>query len=98
MRYSLHLLYISMDYNDAHLIDEEQLSTYYHNPKNFDELLLLFEAEGFEIKHCKHIAIKGSRQKRFIRLDSLGEGFDQESLLERFEEKSMPSTVQNVKK
>ena len=76
-------------YDGFHLIDGERLSTYYHNPKNFDELLLLLEAEGFEIKHCKYIALKGSGQKRFIHLDSLGEGIDQKRLLERFEEKTL---------
>lgn len=57
-------------------------------PKDFDEFLFLLEAEGYEIKRGKHIALKGRGQKRFIRLDSLGEDFDQESLRERFEEKN----------
>lgn len=63
-------------------------------PKNFEEFLAELEREGYEVKQGKHIAVKGRGQKRFIRLDSLGDGFDQESIKGHFNEKNDPSMAQ----
>lgn len=49
-------------------------------PKSMNALLSSLEQSGYEIKRGKHIAVKGHGQKRFIRLDSLGEGFSQEEI------------------
>ena len=52
------------------------------DPKSLEELLFFFEQEGYEVKRGKHIALKGKGQQRFIRLDSLGAGYNQEDLRE----------------
>lgn len=49
-------------------------------PKSMDAFLSSLEQSGYEIKRGKHIAVKGHGQKRFIRLDSLGEGFSQQDI------------------
>ena len=49
-------------------------------PKNLAEVLDLLNCKGYEIKYGKHVAIKGKNQQRFIRLDSLGDGYTQEDL------------------
>ena len=54
-------------------------------PKSLEELLFFFEQEGYEVKRGKHIALKGKGQQRFIRLDSLGDGYTQEDLREKIE-------------
>ena len=61
------------------------------NPRSFDELLLLLEEEGYEIKRGKQISLKGEKQKRFVRLDSLGAGYSEPELRSIFED------VQNEK-
>lgn len=48
--------------------------------KDFEELLHLLEAQGFEIKRGKYVSLKGKEQKRFIRLRSLGNGYTDEDL------------------
>ena len=54
-------------------------------PKSLEELLFFFEQEGYEVKRGKHIALKGKGQQRFIRLDSLGDGYTQEDLRGKIE-------------
>ena len=49
-------------------------------PADFEELLKLLQAEGYEIKRGKHTAICGKEQKRFIRFRSLGDDFSEEHL------------------
>ena len=49
-------------------------------PKEMDELLRLLEEEGYEIKKGKHVSIKSSKQKRFVRFRSLGAGYREEDL------------------
>ena len=53
------------------------------HPKDLSELLSLVQAEGWEIKNGKHIAIRGPGQGRFKRLDSLGEGYTKDDLIQR---------------
>lgn len=52
-------------------------------PKDLEDLLRMLEQEGYEIKRGKYIAVKGRAQKRFIRLDSLQEGYSPDALRER---------------
>ena len=56
------------------------------NPRSFEELLLKLEEEGFEIKRGKNIAVKGKMQKRFIRLNSLEDGYTENDLRRIFED------------
>ena len=49
-------------------------------PKDWEDFLRLLEVDGYEVKRGKHIALKGRAQKRFIRLDSLGEHYSVEAL------------------
>jgi len=50
-------------------------------PKDLEDLLDQLHQQGYEIKKGKHIAVKGRAQKRFIRLDSLHEGFRTQELM-----------------
>lgn len=50
-------------------------------PKDLEDLLDQLRQQGYEIKKGKHIAVKGRAQKRFIRLDSLHEGFRTKDLM-----------------
>ncbi len=49
-------------------------------PKDFEQFLSMLEAEGYEIKRGKQIALKGQGQQRFIRLRSLGEGYTEQDI------------------
>ena len=40
----------------------------------------LLEEQGYEIKQGKHPAVKGRRQKKFIRLDSLGDDYTPDAI------------------
>ena len=50
------------------------------NPDNLDTLLALLQAAGWEAKRGKHISLRGPGQTRYIRLKSLGDGYDEDSL------------------
>lgn len=52
-------------------------------PNDLEALLALLQKEGWEVKHGKHIALRGPGQNRFKRLDSLGDGFTQTELIEK---------------
>lgn len=52
-------------------------------PKDFAEFLRQLEAAGYEIKRGKQISVKGSGQKRFIRLQTLGEGYTENDIRDR---------------
>lgn len=62
------------------IIREDILKCMDQKPADFEELLKLLQAEGYEIKRGKHTAICGKEQKRFIRFRSLGEDFSEEHL------------------
>ena len=62
------------------VIREDILKCLDQKPADFEELLKLLQAEGYEIKHGKHTAVCGKEQKRFIRFRSLGEDFTEENL------------------
>lgn len=52
-------------------------------PKDFEDFIRQLESAGYEIKLGKQISVKGSRQKRFIRLRSLGEGYTENDIRDR---------------
>ena len=49
-------------------------------PANLEELLSILKKAGWEIKRGKHIALRGSGETRFKRLDNLGEGYSEAAL------------------
>ena len=50
-------------------------------PVSVDALFQRMREKGYEIKSGKQISLRGKSQKRFIRLDTLGEGYTTEALL-----------------
>lgn len=66
------------------------------NPGSLDELLRMLQERGYEIKRGKHIAVRGSGQKRFIRLQSLGEGYDEDGLRSSFDQGRQNQTVRTT--
>lgn len=50
------------------------------NPKSFDDLLAKLRDAGYEVKLGKNPSFRREGQKRFVRLDTLGEGYAQEML------------------
>lgn len=54
-------------------------------PKDFEEFLKSLQAAGYEIKRGKNISIKGRDQKRFIRLSSLPENYQEKAIRVFFE-------------
>lgn len=55
-------------------------------PKNFEELLQLLEAAGYEIKQGKQIAVRKTDRKRFVRLDTLEPAYHERNLRRRLGE------------
>ena len=49
-------------------------------PKDFEVFLQKLEQQGYEVKRGKHTAVKGARQKRFIRFKTLGAGYSEEEI------------------
>ena len=49
-------------------------------PQDYDALLALLESAGFEVKRGKVPSLKFGDQKRFIRMDTLGEGYTPDDL------------------
>ena len=62
------------------------------NPDNLDALLTLLQAAGWEIKRGKHISLRGPGQSRYIRLKSLGDGYDEDSLRKAFSTRTKNNT------
>ena len=50
------------------------------NPRDLDAVFEKLQQEGFTCKTGKHFAVKRPGWKRFVRLDSLGEGYTEEDL------------------
>ena len=50
------------------------------NPATADELFSLLQNAGCEVKRGKQISLRGPEQKRFCRLDTLGNGYDEAAL------------------
>ena len=49
-------------------------------PKNMEELLAILMEMGWQVKRGKHIALKKKDQKRFKRIDSLGDDYTEKML------------------
>ena len=49
-------------------------------PKDFEVFLQKLEQQGYEVKRGKHTAVKGARQKRFIRFRTLGTGYGEDEI------------------
>ncbi|MDO4170586.1 MAG: relaxase/mobilization nuclease domain-containing protein [Lachnospiraceae bacterium] len=54
------------------------------NPKNMEEFLKSLEENGYQVKIGKYIALKKGRQKRYIRMKSLGIGYSEEEIKNYF--------------
>ena len=54
-------------------------------PKDFEDFLKSVRDAGYEIKRGKNISIKGKDQKRFIRLSSLPENYQEKAIRRFFE-------------
>lgn len=79
------------------IIREDILKCLDQKPVDFEELLKLLQAEGYDIKRGKHTAICGKEQKRFIRFRSLGEDFTEENLKKVIAgEKESPENIEKV--
>lgn len=50
------------------------------NPKSFDDLLSLLQDSGYQIKDGKVPSLMGGEQKRFLRMDTLGDNYSPEVL------------------
>ena len=53
-------------------------------PKDMDELLKLLEELDYEIKCGKNISVKGKSQKKFLRFNSLGDGYTESDFAKVF--------------
>ena len=49
-------------------------------PKDYEDFLQRLEQQGYEVKRGKHTAVKGARQKRFIRFRTLGTGYGEDEI------------------
>lgn len=49
-------------------------------PESFETLLALLEGDGYQIKRGKQVSFRKAGQKRFVRLDTLGEAYTKETL------------------
>lgn len=63
--------------------------------ENMEHFIFLLEKLGFEVKQCKHIAVKVPGMKRFRRLDTISEDLSRESLeaMFRYGDASLASPV-----
>ena len=50
------------------------------DPDGMEELIRLLTESGYTVKRGKHLAFRAERQKQFIRLRSLGDGYSEEDL------------------
>ena len=49
-------------------------------PTDYEDFLQNLEQQGYEIKRGKYTSVKGARQKRFIRLKTLGAGYSEDEI------------------
>lgn len=62
------------------LLREAIESALQDNPRSLDDLLAVLEQAGWEVKHGKRISLRHEGFSRFTRLDTLGDGYDENSL------------------
>ena len=53
-------------------------------PQDFEEFLKMLQEAGYEIKRGKNISVRGKEQKRFIRLSSLPENYQEKAIRDFF--------------
>lgn len=58
------------------------LETLATKSSSFEDFLRQMELQGYQIKHGKHLAFKSKEQKKFIRLCSLGDEFQEQYIRE----------------
>lgn len=68
------------------------------SPEDLSELLFFLREENWEIKHGKHISVRGPGEQRFKRLDSLGDGYTQNDLTEHLSESKNTQTMRPPQK
>ena len=71
-----------MTARDRVISDIEGVAAAY--PSDFNDFLNRLSGTGYEIRTGNHIAVKNGDQKKFIRLDSLKEGYREDDLRARF--------------
>ena len=49
-------------------------------PGDYEAFLQKLEQQGYEVKRGKYTAVKGKRQKRFIRFRTLGTGYGEDEI------------------
>ncbi len=59
--------------------------------KDFEDLLLRLQREGYEIKHGKYVSCRTSDQERFTRMKTLGVDYTEEAIAARIAGRSRPS-------
>ena len=59
--------------------------------KDFEDLLLRLQREGYGIKRGKYISCRASDQERFTRMKTLGEDYTEEAIAERINGRSRPT-------
>ena len=65
--------------------DIERILQRQTRPQDFEDFLKKLQEAGYEIKRGKNISIRGKEQKRFIRLSSLPENYQEKAIREFFE-------------
>lgn len=69
-------------FRDAVCADIDKIMLSKDKPKNFEEFLLRLEELEYEIKRGKNVSLRGKNQKRFIRLSSLPNNYQEDRLRE----------------
>lgn len=64
-------------------------------PQSLDELLTVLEQDGWEVKRGKRISLRREGFTRFARLDTLGDGYDENSLQAIIDGKRKPAKTKS---
>jgi hypothetical protein len=64
---------------------------------DFDGVLTMLKAAGYEIKHGKYLSCRAPGQNRFIRVKSLGENYSEQRIKERITNKSKAMDIKDMK-
>lgn len=62
-------------------IREDLDEIFQKKPSSTEDLISLLQQKGYQCRAGKHLSVKGEGQKKFIRLDSLGTGYQEEDIL-----------------
>ena len=62
---------------------KENIDAAIKNATSFDEFIFQMKSQGYKVKFGEHIAFKGADDKRFIRADSIGSAYTENSLMAR---------------